>query len=133
MLRYITNNNPKYNDIINLLDNNSFGIESEIMTRLSIKENHISESVSFNFNEKEKALFNFINHLCNEDCEYIIHRPFDAISYYLNQFNQENYFKQEKKEYYANAIIDLFDFKKLGIMKLYPIHRFKLVQKFNGT
>ena len=129
MLRYITNNNPKYNDIINLLDNNSFGIESEIMTRLSIKENHISESVSFNFNEKEKALFNFINHLCNEDCEYIIHRPLDAISYYLNQFNQENYFKQEKKEYYANAIIDLFDFKKLGIMKLYPIHRFKLVQK----
>ena len=129
MLRYITNNNPKYNDIINLLDNNSFGIESEIMSRLSIKENHISESVSFNFNEKEKALFNFINHLCNEDCEYIIHRPLDAISYYLNQFNQENYFKQEKKEYYANAIIDLFDFKKLGIMKLYPIHRFKLVQK----
>ena len=129
MLRYITNNNPKYNDIINLLDNNSFGIESEIMSRLSIKENHISESVSFNFNEKEKSLFNFINHLCNEDCEYIIHRPLDAISYYLNQFNQENYFKQEKKEYYANAIIDLFDFKKLGIMKLYPIHRFKLVQK----
>ena len=128
LLKEITNNNPKYNEIYQLIESKTFGIEPEIISRRTSNNINISESVSLDFSSNERELFLFLNRLNNHDLEFILKNPTETFNYYLNHFNIQkvNY---DKNEYFANAIIDLFDWKKLNIIGFSSKQRQELIDK----
>ena len=71
LLQRIINNNPKYENIINHMKNNTYGIEPEITTRLSSNLINVSESVSLNFSSNEQDFFRFINSLNIENIKKV--------------------------------------------------------------
>ena len=129
LLNKITNNNPKYSEIINYIIKNTYGVEPEIFSRLSKNKLQISESVNLEFRPKEEELFNFINNLSQNDLKYIITNPLDALNYYLKNFKSIEYKNVDKETYYANAIIDLFDWKKMGVVDFNIKQRNDIVNK----
>ena len=131
LIKNITNNNPKYANLYDLLARNTYGIETEIMSRMSTKVNKISESVSFDIKQNERKLLQFVNRLVNEDLEYIVNRPVEALKYYLDSFDYDS--KLDIDEYYADAVISAFDFRKIGLEKLYPEHRELLLKKLRAS
>lgn len=128
LLKTIINNNPKYNELYKLMESSTFGIEPEIISRQNSNKINISESVSLDFNLKEIELFNFVNRLNIKDLEFILKNPTKTFEYYLNHFNIEkgNY---TKDEYFANAIIDLFEWKKLNIISISTKQRRQIIDK----
>lgn len=129
LLNKITNNDPKYNEIINYILKNTYGVEPEIFSRLSKNKLQISESVNLEFRPKEEELFNFINNLSENDLKYIINNPLNALNYYLRNFKSIEYKNVDKETYYANAIIDLFNWNKLGVVSFNIKQRNDIVNK----
>ena len=128
LLKTITNNNPKYNELYKLMESSTFGIEPEIISRQSDNKINISESVSLDFNLKEIELFNFVNQLNIKDLEFILKNPTKTFEFYLNHFNIEKG-SYTKNEYFANAIIDLFNWKKLNIISISSKQRRQIIDK----
>ena len=67
MLREITGNNPKYEEIIEYIENNGFEIEPKISTRQSNKGYRLSESVNLNLKPNEIGLIEQIRGLTDEE------------------------------------------------------------------
>ena len=109
-------NDSKYNETINYIKDNTYGIEPEITTRLSLDKIQISESVSLDFNKKERELFNYINNLKEELLLNIINNPEETLQMLLNNFtDNDDYVPENKEDWLANSIIDLFDWKKFDV------------------
>lgn len=117
LLNKTLGSDSKYKEIIEYMKNHTYGIEPEITTRLSKDLINVSESVSLDFNEKEKTLFNFVDGLDNDVLEEIINKPFETIQALLATFEEQNKFIKDlsKEEWFANSIVDLIDFKSLGV------------------
>ena len=122
----ITLNDSDYFGLENYINDNCFGIEPEIVLRQNNRGLKISESVNLNINSKEYDVLSQITSLSYEELENIINNPKSSINYFINDLDERSL---SKEDYYANAIIDLFDFKKLGIESLDIEKRNDIIKK----
>lgn len=118
LLRQIINNSNKYDEILDYIEKNTYGIEPELTTRLSLNKVQVSESVSLNFGENEKNLFEYLFKLSIGQLNYIINNPFESLKILLNNFSNDvlDNLSINKEDWYANNIIDLIDFNRLGVV-----------------
>ncbi len=122
----ITLNDSDYFGLENYINDNCFGIEPEIVLRQNNRGLKISESVNLNINSKEYDTLSQITSLSYEELENIINNPKSSINYFIKDLDERSL---SKEDYYANAIIDLFDFKKLGIESLDIEKRNDIIKK----
>ena len=112
LLKSILNDN-KYDDVIEYLRNNTYGIEAEIVNRKSNKDAiKLSESVSLTISNLEKDILKYINSLSIQQIENILENPFIE----LQNFIEDNYTNEYITEtWLANSIIDLIDWPYYGV------------------
>lgn len=135
ILKKITNDNPKYKELIEDMSKKTFRIEPEISIRQSNKGQKISESVSLDLRENEKGLIDRIEELSDEEQEEIIRNG--GLSNVRNIMNdtfaeEKRDFPISKNEYYAETIFSLYDWKKIGIEEFTVEERNNLIQRIQN-
>ena len=136
MLREITENNPKYEEIIEYIENNGFEIESKITTRKSNTGYRISESVNLNLKPNEIGLVDSIKSLTDEEQMQIIEdRGLSNVRGIMtSNFAQlQTAEAMSKEEYFASAIVDAYDWGSLNIERLSVTERNELIQKLKQS
>ena len=121
VLTQITGNDSKYREIIQYISNNGFEIEPEIITRQSNKGIKLSESVSLDLKNEEASLVDTIKDLSEQEELDILEKGGlsnvgNVMSSTFSKSKRED--KISKEEYYAEAIISLYDWEKIGIDEL---------------
>lgn len=130
LLKKIVEYNPKYNEIIEYLKEKAFGVEPKITTRFANKRINLSEAVGLDFKPSEQLLFSYLEKQNIKSLNKIINYPNETLKRLIpNLVYYEDIIVTNKKEYYANAIIDIFDFKKLGIERLYPERKNEIIEQ----
>ena len=136
MLRKITGNNPKYEEIIKYIENNGFEIEPKITTRKSNTGYRISESVNLNLKPNEIGLVDSIKNLTDEEQMQIIQdRGLSNVRDIMNtSFAQMQTVQQiSKEDYFASAIVDTYDWDKINVEELSITERNELIQKLKQS
>ena len=136
MLREITGNNPKYEEIIKYIENNGFEIEPKITARKSNKGYRISESVNLDLKPNEIGLVDSIRNLTDEEQMQIIqNRGLSNVRDIMNtSFAQMQTVQQiSKEDYFASAIVDTYDWDKINIEELSITERNELIQKLKQS
>ena len=136
MLRKITENNPKYEEIIKYIENNGFEIEPKITTRKSNTGYRISESVNLNLKPNEIGLVDSIKNLTDEEQMQIIQdRGLSNVKDIMNtSFAQMQTAQQiSKEDYFASAIADMYDWGSLNIEEISVAERNELIQKLKQS
>ena len=136
MLREITRNNPKYEEIIEYIENNGFEIESKITTRKSNTGYRVSESVNLNLKPNEIGLVDSIKSLTDEEQMQIIQdrglsNVRDIMTSNFAQLQMAE--AMSKEEYFASAIVDAYDWSSLNIERLSETERNELIQKLKQS
>ena len=136
MLREITRNNPKYEEIIEYIENNGFEIESKITTRKSNTGYRVSESVNLNLKPNEIGLVDSIKSLTDEEQMQIIQdrglsNVRDIMTSNFAQLQMAE--AMSKEEYFASAIVDAYDWGSLNIERLSVTERNELIQKLKQS
>ena len=136
MLREITGNNPKYEEIIEYIENNGFEIESKITTRKSNTGYRVSESVNLNLKPNEIGLVDSIKSLTDEEQMQIIQgrglsNVRDIMTSNFAQLQAAE--AMSKEEYFASAIVDAYDWGSLNIERLSVPERNELIQKLKQS
>ena len=121
VLTQITGNDSKYREIIQYISDNGFEIEPEIITRQSNKGIKLSESVSLDLKNEEASLVEKIKDLSEQEELDILDKG--GLS------NVRNKDKISKEEYYAEAIISLYNWQKIGIEEFTLEEKNNLIQK----
>ena len=132
VLTQITGDDSKYREIIQYISDNGFDIEPEIITRQSNKGIKLSESVALDLKDEEIQLAGKIKDLSEQEELDILEK--DRISNIGNvirssfaQSKRED--KIEKEEYYAEAIISLYNWQKIGIEEFTLEEKNNLIQR----
>ena len=136
MLRKITENNPKYEEIIKYIENNGFEIEPKITARKSNKGYRISESVNLDLKPNEIGLVDSIRNLTDEEQMQIIQdRGLSNVRDIMNtSFAQMQTVQQiSKEDYFASAIVDTYDWDKINVEELSITERNELIQKLKQS
>ena len=136
MLRKITGNNPKYEEIIKYIENNGFEIEPKITARKSNKGYRISESVNLDLKPNEIGLVDSIRNLTDEEQMQIIQdRGLSNVRDIMNtSFAQMQTVQQiSKEDYFASAIVDTYDWDKINVEELSITERNELIQKLKQS
>ena len=136
MLREITGNNPKYEEIIKYIENNGFEIEPKITTRKSNTGYRISESVNLNLKPNEIGLVDSIRNLTTEEQMQIIQeRGLSNVKEIMtsNFAKMQTMEKIEKEDYFASAIVDMYDWGSLNIEEISVTERNELIQKLKQS
>jgi len=136
MLRKITGNNPKYEEIIKYIENNGFEIEPKITARKSNTGYRISESVNLNLKPNEIGLVDSIKNLTDEEQMQIIQdRGLSNVRDIMNtSFAQMQTVQQiSKEDYFASAIVDTYDWDKINVEELSITERNELIQKLKQS
>ena len=136
VLREITGNNPKYEEIIEYIENNGFEIESKITTRKSNTGYRVSESVNLNLKPNEIGLVDSIKSLTDEEQMQIIQgrglsNVRDIMTSNFAQLQAAE--AMSKEEYFASAIVDAYDWGSLNIERLSVPERNELIQKLKQS
>ena len=132
LLRGITNNNPKYERVIEYIENNGFEIQPQILTRQSNKGRKLSESVSLNLKLNEIGLVQQIRSLTDKELIEILENGGvsnvrDIMTTNFAKIQAQH--KIEKEFYNAEAIFSLYDWQKIGIEQFTIAERNNLLQK----
>ena len=122
-------NKQKYNAIFEYMKKYTFVVEPEIFFKKSGNSLQVSESVSLDFSLKERELFEYVNYLSESDLSFILNNTNDALKYFLSHFKRIEKTTQDKETYYANAIIDVFDWSRIGVVSFTNKHKTKLINK----
>lgn len=136
MLREITGNNPKYEEIIEYIENNGFEIESKITTRKSNTGYRVSESVNLNLKPNEIGLVDSIKSLTDEEQMQIIQERglSNVRGIMTSNFAQlQTAEAMSKEEYFASAIVDAYDWSSLNIERLSVTERNELIKKLKQS
>ena len=136
MLREITGNNPKYEEIIKYIENNGFEIEPKITTRKSNTGYRISESVNLNLKPNEIGLVDSIKSLTDEEQMQIIQdRGLSNVKEIMisNFAKMQTMEAMEKEDYFASAIADMYDWGSLNIEEISVTERNELIQKLKQS
>lgn len=117
LLKKIMNENPEYESIFKYMEEHTYGIEPEITTRISGNKIQVSESVSLDFLQEEKSLFEYLTKLNVGQLNYIMNKPTETLKILLSNFIDEelDITLQDKEDWYANSIIDMLDLERLGV------------------
>ena len=132
ILRNITNNNPRYERVIEYIENNGFEIEPKISTRQSNKGYRLSESVNLNLKTNEIPLVDAIKSLSTEEQIEILEKGglSDTKNIITDTFSRvQRDEKISREEYYAGAIIDSYDWLKIGVEEFTIEQRNDLLKK----
>ena len=135
LLNQIIGDNPKYKDIVQHIENNSFRIEPEIITRQSNKGVKLSESVSLDFKGEETELIDKIKDLSEEEQIEIMENGglSDVRNIMSSTFSKtKRDEKMDKEEYYAEAIFSLYDWQKIGIEEFTVAEKNNLIQRIQN-
>ena len=129
-LRKITNNNPKYEQVIKYIEENGFEIEPKIITRQSNKGYKLSESVNLNLAKDEQVLVDEIKKLSPEEIENVLQNGGlsnvqDVISKVYGKQNEQI----DRSRYYAEAIISQYDWSQIGIEEFKISERNELIKR----
>ena len=112
ILRNIVGNSAKYESIIKQIEEKTFEIEPEIITRKSGKGQKISESVNLIVSEEERIILEKVQNLKREDLQRILENggisPEILEEYYNEKEIEEDYYIASTK--FAN-----YDWKSLGV------------------
>ena len=136
MLRKITENNPKYEEIIKYIENNGFEIEPKITTRKSNTGYRISESVNLNLKPNEIGLVDSIKTLTDEEQMQIVQeRGLSNVRDIMtsNFAKMQTMEAMEKEDYFASAIADMYDWGSLNIEEISVAERNELIQKLKQS
>ena len=136
MLREITGNNPKYEEIIKYIENNGFEIEPKITARKSNKGYRISESVNLDLKPNEIGLVDSIRNLTDEEQMQIIQERglSNVRDIITSNFAQMQTMEAiEKEDYFASAIADMYDWGSLNIEEISVTERNELIQKLKQS
>ena len=129
-LRKITNNNPKYEQVIKYIEENGFEIEPKIITRQSNKGYKLSESVNLNLAKDEQILVDEIKKLSPEEIENVLQNG--GVSNVQNVISKV-YGRQngqiDRSKYYAEAIISQYDWSQIGIEEFKISERNELIKR----
>ena len=135
LLEQITENNPKYKEIIEYISNNGFRIEPEIITRQSNKGIKLSESISLDLKGEETELIDKIKNLSEEEQIEIMKdgglsnvKSIMSSTFSKTKRNE----KIDKEEYYAEAIFSLYDWQKIGIEEFTVAERNNFIQRIQN-
>lgn len=118
ILNKITKNNPEYQEIIENIYKNGFGIEPEVITRLSYKGYKLSEAVNLDLKKDELQLIEYIKSLDNDELtDILIKGGMSDINKIISRHfsDVQNIDRIDKNTYYANALIDSYNWGKVGI------------------
>lgn len=132
ILRNITNNNSKYDKVIEYIEKNGFEIEPKISTRQSNKGFRLSESVNLNLRTNEIPLVEAIKSLSTEEQIEILEKGglSDTRNIITDTFSRvQRDEKISREEYYAGAIIDSYDWLKIGVEEFTIEQRNDLLKK----
>ena len=132
ILSEITENNPKYAEVIKYIENNGFRIEPEIITRQSNRGVKLSESTSLDLNGDATQLIDKIKELSEaEQIEIIENGGLSNVRNIMSStFSKVQRDEQiNKEEYYAEAIFSLYDWLKIGIEEFTPEERNNLIKR----
>ena len=132
VLTQITGDDSKYREIIQYISDNGFDIEPEIITRQSNKGIKLSESVALDLKDEEIQLAGKIKDLSEQEELDILEKGGlsnigNVISSSFAQSKRED--KIEKEEYYAEAIISLYNWQKIGIEEFTLEEKNNLIQR----
>ena len=132
ILRKITNNNSRYEGVIEYIEKNGFEIEPKISTRQSNKGFRLSESVNLNLRTNEIPLVEAIKSLSTEEQIEILEKGglSDTRNIITDTFSRlQRDEKISREEYYAGAIIDSYDWENIGIEEFTIEQRNDLLKK----
>ena len=135
ILSEITENNPKYAEVIKYIENNGFRIEPEIITRQSNRGVKLSESTSLDLNGDATQLIDKIKELSEAEQIEIIENGglSDVRNIMSSTFSKTQRDEQiSKEEYYAEAIFSLYDWQKIGIEEFTPEERNNLIKRMQA-
>ena len=135
ILSEITENNPKYAEVIKYIENNGFRIEPEIITRQSNRGVKLSESTSLDLNGDATQLIDKIKELSEAEQIEIIENGglSDVRNIMSSTFSKVQRDEQiNKEEYYAEAIFSLYDWLKIGIEEFTPEERNILISRIQA-
>ena len=128
LLEQILENN--YKELLEELKG-TYGIEPEITNKRSTKKEKISDSVGISYSsDLELKLLELLNshYISENNCEALINNKEECAQIVMMDLLQQNN-KVDKVIYYANAIIDSFNWKQFGITKIGEIHRTNIINK----
>ncbi len=135
LLSQITENNPRYREVIQYIENNGFEIEPEIITRQSNRGVKISESTSLDLNGQEIELIDKIKGLSEEEQIEVLENGglSDVRNIMSGTFSKSQRSETiSKEEYYAEAIFSLYDWQKIGIEEFRVSERKSLIQRIQN-
>ena len=134
VLEEVLGRNSEFEDIIDYVRDDGFRIEPEIITRESNKGIKLSEAVSLNISKEEQNLIEEIKKLSPEELSSVLENGGllniqDIISkVYGNDKNSPI----DKSRYYAEAIIDKYNWQDIGIEGFKIAERNELVARLQG-
>ena len=106
-------NDTKYDNAIEYLNKNTYGIESEITNRISNEDSiNLSESVNLLIREEEQNILDYINNLNLVQVVDLLNNPLDELQNFIEDNYTDNYILEN---WLANSIIDLIDWDYYGI------------------
>ena len=114
VLNRLLDNNPKYYNTLKYILKKGYGIEPEITTRISKNLVSVSESVSLDINNNKSELVDYINSLNEKYLTYILDSPNNAFEILLPRFLESKDIV-ERKEWIADAMIDMLDLSRFNI------------------
>lgn len=132
LLRQILGNS--YDDVLSeLLD--TYGIEPQVVNKQSISKIKLTDSIGLSYStEIEKKLFNiFINTYNINDYKYLLDNKQDCVSMVMLDLLSDEYKDINKEDYYANAIIDAFDWSIFNVKSIELRHRINLINKLKNS
>lgn len=118
ILNKITENNSEYQEVIQSMYDSGFEIEPEIITRQNYRGYKLSEAVSLDLKKDEYSVLEYIKSLDNNELVSILENGgmSDIDEMISRHFSDaENLEPTDKNTYYANAIIDSYNWGKVGI------------------
>ena len=112
LLKEILNDN-KYNSVIESMKTNTYGIENEIINRLSNKNSiKISESVNLLVSPQERYLIDYINQVDENKLEDILKNPTKELQNLIEDNYTDEYITEN---WFANSVIDLIDWSYYNV------------------
>ena len=116
LLNNILNNNPKYNKTLQYILDNTLGIEPTIMARSGNNTMKLSDTIFLYLPKKYQSLYDYINSLKASDMSKLFISPSSTFNTLFTKYiDDKNTTKQDKEEWYANALIDAIDLESLNI------------------
>ena len=112
LLKEILNDN-KYDSVIESMKTNTYGIENEIINRLSNKNSiKISESVNLLVSPQERYLLDYINQVDENKLEDILRNPTKELQNLIEDNYTDEYITEN---WFANSVIDLIDWSYYNV------------------